>query len=105
MPSGGVYGVVLAEPAGPGKEEGNNGGITKIRKGFEVKDLLTLGMITPTVAGIFAVIALIIFGPGKLPQVGKGLGRGIKEFKTEVNWDSSDTAKVSEKKQNPEINS
>ena len=72
-----------------------------------MKDLITLGMITPTIAGIFAVIALIIFGPGKLPQVGKGLGRGIKEFKTEVNWDSDDNAatKSSENKQNPEINS
>lgn len=30
---------------------------------------------------IILVIILIIFGPGKLPQIGKSLGRGIKEFK------------------------
>lgn len=30
---------------------------------------------------IILVIALLIFGPGKLPELGKGLGRGIKEFK------------------------
>ena len=41
-----------------------------------------LGFITPTTAVIILVIALIIFGPGKLPELGKGLGRGIKEFKS-----------------------
>ncbi|MEK7431536.1 MAG: twin-arginine translocase TatA/TatE family subunit [Cyanobacteriota bacterium] len=30
---------------------------------------------------IILVIALIIFGPGKLPDVAKGLGKSIKEFK------------------------
>ena len=28
------------------------------------------------------VIALVIFGPGKLPEVGKALGRSIQEFKS-----------------------
>lgn len=41
-----------------------------------------LGMLTPTVAVILLVLALIIFGPGKLPELGKSLGRGIKEFKS-----------------------
>ncbi len=44
-----------------------------------------LGMITPTVAVILLVLALIIFGPGKLPQLGKSLGQGIKEFKDATN--------------------
>ncbi len=44
--------------------------------------MLTFGMITPTVAVVVLVIALIIFGPGKLPELGKSLGRGIKEFKS-----------------------
>lgn len=26
-------------------------------------------------------IALLIFGPGKLPEVGKAFGRGLREFK------------------------
>lgn len=30
---------------------------------------------------LIAVIALIIFGPGKLPQVGKAVGESIREFK------------------------
>jgi len=64
-----------------------------------VKDLITFGMITPTVAVIVLVIALIFFGPGKLPQLGKGLGKGIKEFKTEANLDTEEKDNTSERKQ------
>lgn len=32
---------------------------------------------------IILVIALIVFGPGKLPDVGKALGKGIGEFRKE----------------------
>jgi len=31
---------------------------------------------------IILVLALLIFGPGKLPEVGKALGKGIREFKS-----------------------
>ena len=44
--------------------------------------LTTFGFITPMTAGIVLVIALVIFGPGKLPELGKALGMGIKEFKS-----------------------
>lgn len=30
---------------------------------------------------LILVIALIVFGPGKLPKVGRALGDGISEFK------------------------
>jgi len=30
---------------------------------------------------IILVIILIIFGAGKLPEIGKGLGRGIRNFR------------------------
>lgn len=30
---------------------------------------------------VILIIALIIFGPKKLPEMGKALGRAIKEFK------------------------
>ncbi|RZV40500.1 MAG: twin-arginine translocase TatA/TatE family subunit [Candidatus Acidulodesulfobacterium acidiphilum] len=30
---------------------------------------------------IIAVIALLIFGPSKLPELGKTLGKGLREFK------------------------
>lgn len=31
---------------------------------------------------IILVVALIIFGPGKLPELGKSLGKGIREFRS-----------------------
>ncbi|HYK90947.1 MAG TPA: twin-arginine translocase TatA/TatE family subunit [Acidobacteriota bacterium] len=30
---------------------------------------------------IIVVIALLFFGPSKLPEIGKSLGKGISEFK------------------------
>ena len=30
------------------------------------------------------MIALVIFGPGKLPEVGKAIGKGINEFKDAI---------------------
>ena len=33
---------------------------------------------------IILAIALIIFGAGKLPQLGKGLGEGIRNFRNAV---------------------
>ena len=30
---------------------------------------------------VILVIVLIIFGAGKLPQIGEGLGKGIRNFK------------------------
>ena len=41
---------------------------------------------------IILVIILIIFGAGKLPEIGAGLGKGIKNFKkaTSENLETSD---------------
>ena len=30
---------------------------------------------------VILVIVLLIFGPGKLPEIGKGLGKAIKNFR------------------------
>ncbi|WP_027717951.1 twin-arginine translocase TatA/TatE family subunit [Desulfovirgula thermocuniculi] len=30
---------------------------------------------------LILVIALVIFGPGKLPEIGRSLGRAIREFR------------------------
>lgn len=37
------------------------------------------------------VIALVVFGPGKLPEVGKAIGKGINEFKDAVSGDKKKT--------------
>jgi len=34
---------------------------------------------------LILAIALLIFGPGKLAELGKGLGEGIRNFKSSVN--------------------
>lgn len=46
---------------------------------------------------IILVIALIIFGPGKLPQIGSGLGKAIRDFKKGVSGEDSDEAEKGEK--------
>ncbi|MFV1951984.1 MAG: twin-arginine translocase TatA/TatE family subunit [Nitrospinota bacterium] len=48
---------------------------------------------------IILVIILIIFGAGKLPEIGAGLGKGIKNFKKatkEINDDIDVTATLKE---------
>jgi sec-independent protein translocase protein TatA len=37
---------------------------------------------------IVLVIALVIFGPKKLPQLGRSLGAGMREFKDSVSGES-----------------
>lgn len=45
---------------------------------------------------LILIIGLVVFGPGKLPGVGKALGQSIKEFK-QANSDEK-TIDVTEKK-------
>ncbi|HXV80682.1 MAG TPA: twin-arginine translocase TatA/TatE family subunit [Candidatus Binatia bacterium] len=39
---------------------------------------------------VILVIALVIFGPSKLPQIGSGLGKAIRDFKKGVSSDDSE---------------
>jgi sec-independent protein translocase protein TatA len=39
------------------------------------------GLFQPMHLMVIAGIALVIFGPRKLPELGKGLGEGIRGFK------------------------
>ncbi len=41
-------------------------------------------------------IALVIFGPGKLPEIGKSFGKAIGEFKNYANRTSKDVQEVQE---------
>lgn len=43
---------------------------------------------------VILVIALVIFGPSKLPQIGSGLGKAIRDFKKGVAGGEDDEAEA-----------
>jgi sec-independent protein translocase protein TatA len=48
---------------------------------------------------VVLVIALIIFGPKRLPELGRSLGRGIREFRSSISGHNDD------EEEKPEIES
>jgi sec-independent protein translocase protein TatA len=42
----------------------------------------------PLELAIVLIIALIVFGPKRLPELGRSLGRGIREFRGSVSGES-----------------
>lgn len=46
---------------------------------------------------LILVIALVVFGPGKLPEVGKALGKGINEFRRGMETGQSETVTIQAK--------
>ena len=47
---------------------------------------------------LLLVVALIIFGPSRLPELGGALGRGIREFRKATDGVKEDLAKAIEEK-------
>ena len=41
---------------------------------------------------ILLVVALLVFGPKRLPEIGRSLGRGMREFKDSVSGNNDDKA-------------
>ena len=62
------------------------------------------GLFSPIHLIFIVVIVLIIFGPGKLPDLGRGLGKGIREFKEAIKGGATEPAdkKSAEAKQEEE---
>ena len=48
------------------------------------------GSIGPMELVIVLVIALIVLGPKKLPEVGRSIGNGMREFKDSLSGESKD---------------
>lgn len=53
-----------------------------------------LGNIGPLEIIVVLIIALIVFGPKRLPELGNSLGRGIREFKETVTGEKKDDEDV-----------
>ena len=50
---------------------------------------------------VILVIALVVFGPSKLPQIGSGLGKAIRDFKKGVTGAEEDEGDKEAKKDSP----
>ena len=62
------------------------------------------GLIRPMHLLVLLVIVLIIFGPGKLPELGSSIGKAIRGFKKSMEAEHkpeeiTDTKKIEEKKE------
>ena len=44
--------------------------------------------VSPVQIIILLAIALLIFGPRRLPEIGRGLGRGIRDFRRGLTGDA-----------------
>ena len=55
--------------------------------------LFSIGM--PEVI-VILVIALVVFGPGKLPEVGKAIGKGMNEFRRATSLETKEEPKPQE---------
>jgi sec-independent protein translocase protein TatA len=49
--------------------------------------------IGPLEIGIVLIIALVVFGPKRLPELGNSLGKGIREFKGSIGGDDGPAEK------------
>jgi sec-independent protein translocase protein TatA len=48
------------------------------------------GLESPWHLLLLALVALLVFGPSRLPEVGKGVGRGLREFKQAIAGEDDD---------------
>jgi sec-independent protein translocase protein TatA len=45
---------------------------------------MSVGLLTPGHLAVVLIVALLIFGPKRLPQTGRALGHGLREFKDAI---------------------
>jgi sec-independent protein translocase protein TatA len=49
------------------------------------------GWIGPWELAILLIVVLLVFGPKRLPEMGRSLGRGMREFKDSISGGARDT--------------
>jgi sec-independent protein translocase protein TatA len=57
------------------------------------------GLFQPMHLILILVIVLIIFGPGKLPELGEGLGKSIKAFKKAMKEEQTGATPIEHKQE------
>jgi sec-independent protein translocase protein TatA len=50
--------------------------------------------ISPIEVLIVAIIVLLVFGPKRLPEMGRSLGKGMREFKDSISGKDDDRAEL-----------
>jgi TatA/E family protein of Tat protein translocase len=63
------------------------------------------GSIGPQEILIVLVIALVVLGPKKLPEMARSLGRGVKEFKEGINDDDTVDVTADEEEEEEPVSS
>ena len=48
---------------------------------------ITMGAIGPWQIAIIVILVILLFGAKKIPELMRGAGRGVKEFKDAINKD------------------
>jgi sec-independent protein translocase protein TatA len=62
----------------------------------EVRNMFSMPNLTELLVILF--IVLLLFGASKLPEVGRGLGEGIRNFKKALSGETEEEKKVKEVK-------
>ena len=52
------------------------------------------GILQPTHLIILLAVALVFLGPKRLPEAGRALGQGLKEFKESISGEHADKARL-----------
>lgn len=52
------------------------------------------GWIGPWEIAILLIVALLVFGPKKLPEMGRSIGKGMREFKDSISGNDDDRVEI-----------
>jgi sec-independent protein translocase protein TatA len=89
------------EPFGLGAKNHSEGWLEKNHRMVkiilkEVRDMLHMPNLTELL--VILLIVFLLFGASKLPEVGRGLGEGIRNFKKALSGETEEEKKVKEVK-------